>query len=91
MALADRYAVQWVQVLVVCDGDTLWQRHINRGNDGSRHPGHQEAAVAIELRERLLTGRVAPLTLVAPCIELDTTDLTKIDVATVLQRVRDSF
>ncbi len=91
MALAERYAVQWVQVLVVCDGETLWQRHINRGNDGSRHPGHQEAAVALELRDRLLTGRVAPLQLDAPCIELDTTDLTRITIATVLQRVHDSF
>ena len=91
VALADRYAVQWVQVLVVCDGDTLWQRHIARGNDGSRHPGHQEAAVALELRERLLTGRVAPLTLDAPCIELDTTDFMKIDAVAVMQRVRDCF
>jgi predicted kinase len=88
-ALAARYAVQWVQVLVVCDGDTLWQRHIARGNDGSRHPGHQEAAVALELRERLLTGRVAPLQLDAPCIELDTTDFMKIDAVDVIQRVRD--
>jgi predicted kinase len=91
VALADRYAVQWVQVLVVCDGDTLWQRHIARGNDGSRHPGHQEAAVALELRERLLTGRVAPLALDAPCIELDTTDFMKIDAVAVMQRVRDCF
>ena len=83
--------MQWVQILVVCDGETLWQRHINRGNDGSRHPGHQEAAVALELRERLLTGRVAPLQLAAPCIELDTTDFGNIDLLAVRQRVRDSF
>jgi predicted kinase len=89
VALADRYAVRWVQVLVVCDGDTLWQRHITRGNDGSRHPGHQEAAVALELRDRLLSGRVAPLQLEAPCIELDTTDFMKIDAVAVIQRVRD--
>ncbi|NBU64237.1 MAG: ATP-binding protein [Chloroflexia bacterium] len=91
VALAARYAAQWVQVLVVCDGDTLWQRHINRGNDGSRHPGHQEAAVALELRDRLLTGRVDPLLLEAPCIELDTTDLTNIDMVTVLQQVRSCW
>lgn len=89
MTLAVDYAVRWVQVLVVCDGDVLWQRHINRGNDGSRHPGHQEAAVALELRERLLTGRVAPLQLDAPCIELDTTDLTQIDTPSVIQKIQN--
>ena len=82
--------VAWVQVLVVCDGATLWDRHQRRGADGSRHPGHQEAAVALELRERLLQGRVAPLQLPGMLIEVDTTDWQQVSLPELLQTITTS-
>jgi predicted kinase len=91
MALAERYAVRFVQVHVVCDGQMLWQRHQLRGQDGSRHPGHQEGAVALELRDRLLLGREKPLTLSGVYIEMDTTDLQKIDYDAVYNAVKQGF
>jgi predicted kinase len=91
MALAAQYSVQFVQVHVVCDGPTLWQRHQHRGQDGSRHPGHQEGAVALELRERLLMGREAPIELPGAYIQLDTTDLQKIDYDAVYRAIQQGF
>lgn len=91
MALATAHPVCFVQVHVVCDGPTLWQRHQLRGQDGSRHPGHQEGAVAVELRDRLLIGREDPLTLPGTYIQLDTTDLQKIDYDTVYRAIQKGF
>jgi hypothetical protein len=83
--------VRFVQVHVVCDGPTLWQRHQHRGQDGSRHPGHQEGAVALELRDRLLMGREEPLALPSVYIEMDTTDLQKINYDAVYDAVKQGF
>lgn len=86
-ALATHYAVRWIQVHVVCDGEILWQRHLQRGASGTRHPGHLEAAVAHELQDRLRTGRNAALALAAPCFELDTTDVQTIDSELLWQKI----
>jgi hypothetical protein len=91
MRLAELHAVRFVQVHVVCDGPTLWQRHQHRGQDGSRHPGHQEGAVALELRDRLLMGREEPLALPSVYIEMDTTDLQKINYDAVYDAVKQGF
>lgn len=91
MAIVQHVPVCIVQVHVVCDGATLWQRHQHRGQDGSRHPGHQEGAVAIELRERLLLGREAPLDVPGTYIQVDTTDLQKIDYDAVYHAVLQGF
>ncbi|MFZ9856791.1 MAG: AAA family ATPase [Roseiflexaceae bacterium] len=91
MSLKSAYAVRFVQVHVVCDGPTLWQRHQLRGQDGSRHPGHQEGAVALELRNRLLLGREDPLELPGTYVQLDTTDLQKIDYDDVYRAIQKGF
>lgn len=91
LAAATGQSVTWVQVLVACDGEVLWQRHLRRGADGSRHPGHCEAEVALELRERLLVGRVEPLALPGAMIEVDTTDFSQVSQATILQKVRENL
>ncbi len=90
-ALASTYAVRWVQVHVICDGDTLWQRHLVRGASGTRHPGHLEQAVASEMRQRLRAGRSDALALAAPCIALDTTDFRVIDVDTLYRDIQSAF
>jgi len=89
--LATKYTVQWVQLHVMCDGDVLWQRHLARGASGTRHPGHLEAAVATEMRDRLRAGRIDALHLTAPCIELDTTDWRAIDIDDVYVRIQHAF
>lgn len=91
MDLATRLPVRFVQVHVVCDGQTLWERHQRRGQDGSRHPGHQEGAVALELRERLLLGREAPLDLPGLLLEMDTTDVHLIQYETLHFAVTQGF
>ncbi len=91
MALAERYPVCFVQVHVVCDGPTLWQRHQQRGQDGSRHPGHQEGAVALELRDRLLLGREEPLNLPGVYLMLDTTNFAQVDYESVYHAVQQGF
>lgn len=91
MTLAARYPVHFVQVHVVCDGATLWQRHQRRGQDGTRHPGHQEGAVALELRDRLLMGREEPLALPGAYVQLDTTDLQRVDYDAVYHAVQKGF
>lgn len=89
--LTQRYAVQWLQLQVVCDGDTLWQRHLQRGTTGNRHPGHLEAAVAGEIKDHLLRGRLEPLRLLAPYLELDTTDMSHIDIDTLYVKIQQIF
>lgn len=91
MALAARYPVRFVQVHVVCDGLTLWQRHQRRGQDGTRHPGHQEGEVALELRDRLMMGREEPLELPGAYVQLDTTDLQSLDYDAVYRTVQKGF
>lgn len=91
MTLATHYSVRFVQVHMVCDGPTLWQRHQRRGQDGSRHPGHQEGAVALELRDRLLLGREDPLALPGAYIQIDTTDLHLVDYDAVYHAVQRGF
>jgi hypothetical protein len=91
LAASTTCVVTWVQVLVVCDGATLWQRHRERGASGQRHPGHQEAAVAEELRDRLLTGRVAPLSLPGALLEVDTTDVQKISLTAIMRAIATGF
>lgn len=90
-SLFERYPARCVQVHVVCDGPTLWQRHQQRGASGSRHPGHHEGAVAQELRERLLLGREAPLQLPGVYIEMDTTAFENIDYDAVYRAVQQGF
>lgn len=65
---------QWVQVLVVCDGDVLLARHRARGLSGKRHPGHHEGALLQELQSQLHVGRIPPLALPGACLTVDTTD-----------------
>lgn len=89
--LATKYAVQWLQLHVVCAGDVLWQRHLQRSATGTRHPGHLEHAVAEEIKERLLRGRADPLRIDAAYIELDTTNLHTIDVAAICVQIQQQL
>ncbi len=91
MALAAQYDVCFVQVHVVCAGEILWQRHLQRGMDGSRHPGHQEGEVAQELRERLLRGSEPALTLPGAYIALDTSDFKNVNYNNVYHAVLQGF
>lgn len=91
LALAAQYDVRFVQVHVVCAGEILWQRHLRRGQDGSRHPGHQEGAVALELRERLLRGFEPALALPGAYIELDTSDFKNVNYDQVYHAVLKGF
>jgi predicted kinase len=78
---------QWVQVLVVCDGEVLLARHRARGLAGKRHPGHHEGALIHELQPRLQVGRITPLDLPGDCFTVDTTDFLQVNPDHIVQHV----
>jgi predicted kinase len=85
--LAARCAFASVQVLCVADGATLLARYQARARNRERHPGHLDDLLAEELAPQLLTGRLAPLALEGPLIEVDTTDLDSVNDAHVAARI----
>ncbi len=78
---------QWVQVLVVCDGEVLLARHRARGLSGKRHPGHHEGALLNELHATLMEGRITPLDLPGACLTVDTTDYVHVNPDHIVQQV----
>ncbi len=78
---------QWVQVLVVCDGEVLLERHRARGLSGKRHPGHHEGALLEELQPLLRDGKTVPLGLPGTCVTVDTTDFMLVNTDRIVQHV----
>lgn len=77
-----------LQVLCVAEGEILVERFIQRWESGERHPGHVDDQSLAEIRSTLLPGRLAPLDLEGPVIEIDTTDFSKIDYASLFALIR---
>lgn len=86
--LCARYSARPFQIQCVAQGETLWRRWQQRVELGKRHPGHVEPTMYDEVRPQLLRGRLDPLHLDGPLVELDTTDFAAVDYDTMLVRVR---
>ncbi len=84
-----RHGYRVVQVLCKTDGPTLVERFKERSESGERHPGHVDSLA--ELTPKLLKGRIEPVALPGPLIEVDTTDFDMIDYDTLVDSIRDGL
>jgi predicted kinase len=87
LALRDRYGFHLVQVCCVADGAVLLERFRSRAATNERHSGHVEVANMAEFEPVLLRGRLDPLPLDGPIIEVDTTDFAQVDVEAITRQV----
>jgi predicted kinase len=83
LALRERYDFRPVQVCCVAEGAVLLERCRSRAASDERHPGHDELANMAELEPILLCGRLDPLPLDGPIIEIDTTNLAQVDAEAI--------
>jgi predicted kinase len=86
--LCAQYAALPFQIQCVCDGAVLWSRWQARTESGERHPGHVERQCYDEFRPGLLRGRLDPLSLDGPLVELDTTSFAALDYDALLRAIR---
>jgi predicted kinase len=91
LALHDRYEFRPVQICCVADGAVLLQRVRSRVTSSERHPGHDELANIAELEPILLRGRLDPLPLDGPIIEVDTTDFAQVDMEVIFRAVSQAL
>jgi hypothetical protein len=89
-ALHERIPFQPLQILCVAGGEVLVERFRRRWESGERHPGHADDQSFDEIRQTLLKGRLAPLDLAGPILEVDTTDFSRIDYALIFDEIRAS-
>jgi predicted kinase len=85
--LVARHNYSVVQILCKAAGPTLVERFQKRAKSGHRHAGHVDNWD--ELLPQLLRGRIDPVPLAGPLIEVDTTDFDMVDYEAILQSVRD--
>jgi predicted kinase len=88
--LAERCAFRPVQILCVAEGEELVERFRRRWESGARHPGHVDDQSFEEIRQTLLAGRLAPLEIGGPLIEVETTEFDKIDYKELVEEIRRS-
>ena len=87
LALRERYSFHPVQVCCVADGAVLLERFRSRAATNERHPGHVEAPNMAVFEPVLLRGRLDPLPLDGPIIEVDTTDFAQVDAEAITRGV----
>ena len=72
-------------------GAVLLERFRSRAATNERHPGHVETPNMAEFEPVLLRGRLDPLPLDGLMIEVDTTDLAKVDIEAIMREVSQSL
>jgi predicted kinase len=82
--LRSRFSFLPVQVNCVADPAVLAARFHRRAWSGERHPGHQDHV----LGGKPIPGRLPPLEIGGEVIELDTSDLARIDEKGLCERIR---
>jgi predicted kinase len=87
LALRERYRFYPVQVCCVADGVVLLERFRSRATGDERHPGHVETPNIAEFEPVLLLGRLDPLPLDGPIVEVDTTDFARVDAEAIAREV----
>lgn len=87
-ALGKACPFQPVQILCVAEGEVLVERFQRRWETGERHPGHVDDQSFAEIRKTLLSGRLAPIDLDGPIIEVDTTHVDQIDYEGLFEKIR---
>lgn len=80
-----QYACSIVQILCWAEGKVVFERFMARNGTAARHEGHVEAIAPEEIRAEFVAanGKDTPLDIDVTTIELDTTNLSKIDYTRV--------
>ncbi|MBL8159063.1 ATP-binding protein [Candidatus Saccharibacteria bacterium] len=83
------YGCDIVQILCWADGETVFERFMARIGTPERHQGHVEAISPEQIREGFVraNGRDVPLDINGTTIELDTTDLDKINYESIYKAI----
>ena len=85
--LKEKYPFQPFQVLCRAEGSVLVERYAAR--TGHRHPGHVDQVALEEIKPSLLKGYLDPLEIGGEVVEVETTDLSKIDTTGLLARLKE--
>jgi predicted kinase len=79
IALQERCPHQPIQIVCVCEGQTLLERFSQRAEESDRHPGHLDAGNLDEFKPIFLNNQHPPLEISGALIQVDTTDFEQID------------
>lgn len=79
------YKCDILQILCWADGETVFERFMGRIGTAERHQGHVEEVSPEQIRREFVraNGKDTPLDVDGKTIELDTTDLRKIDYESI--------
>jgi predicted kinase len=87
-ALLARYHAEIIQIICNADAETLFERFKARAASGDRHPGHGDEDVFEQLRSYLAQDRSPILDIDGAVVEVDTTDLARVDYQELLNQVK---
>lgn len=90
-SLIDKNGYEAVQVLCKADGEVLTKRYVERSKSGKRHPGHVDETSYSEMEPVLRKGRIDPVRIDAPLIEVDTTDFDLVNYEEILRVVQEAI
>jgi predicted kinase len=86
--LHGRCAFRPVQLRCVASGEVMAERYLRRLAAGERHPGHCETFAEAHIAALRAVGPIEPLGLDGPVLTVDTTDLSRLNMAAVLSWTR---
>ena len=84
--LHKKYPFRVVEILCFADGKVLFGRFKKRAESGLRHPGHVDNLCYEEQEKVLMAGKAKSME-IGELIEVDTTDLEKVDYDEILGKV----
>lgn len=87
LALKAQYNFEPLQILCHTEGQTLFQRFMQRSESSERHPGHGDYLYYEEFKAGLLRGRLDPMEIGGTIVEVDTTDFARLNYAKLVEAV----
>lgn len=85
--LQKKYSFKIVEILCFAEGKVLFERFKKRAESGLRHPGHVDHLCYPEQEKVLMVGKAEPIGL-GEIIEVDTTEIEKVNYREILERVK---
>jgi len=86
-SLAKSFDVEFLQIVLGTNGETLIERYTKRALRGEKHPFFNEQNNIEEFRERLRPGFVDPMDLPGKVIKVDTTDFAKVNIQELKKKI----
>lgn len=86
-ALLARHNAAVLQIVCVTEPTVLLARFRQRALSGKRHPGHVEELQEAEFTRAIADGSYGPLPLGGPTVSYDTTDLARLDYASLVTTI----